>query len=155
MRTVQRNKRELWYSLYNGETELTDSNGDYTGETEITYSAPVMIRANVSPATGQSSIEMFGNFTDYDRVLVTDDVDIPINENSVVFLESSPVITGNKISNYDYEVRRVARSFNSVSIAIKQVSDEDTSFVIMSPSDYDGVLTPYGATEMWFGAGVG
>ena len=100
----------------------------------------------MSPATGQSSIEMFGNFADYDRILVTDDVDIPINENSVLFIDTVPIISDNNISNFDYEVRRVARSFNSVSIAIKRVSTDEPNVVLMSPSDYDGVL-------VWFGAG--
>ena len=80
MRTVQRNKRDVWYALYLGEQDAIDADGNYTGETEVVYDKPVKIRANVSPATGQANIEMFGNFTDYDRVVVTDQVNIPVNE---------------------------------------------------------------------------
>ena len=145
MRTVQRNKRGLWYALYQGETELTDADGNYTGETAVTYSPPVQIRANVSPATGQSDLEMFGNLTDYDRVIVTDEVDIPINENSVLFVDTVPIISAEGLSGFDYMVRRVAKSFNSVSIAIKKVSTEAPSVVLVSPADYDGVLCLFGA----------
>ena len=120
MRTVQRNKRDVWYAIYTGESELVDEEGNYTGETEITYGKPTHIRANVSPATGQANVEMFGNFTDYDRVVVTDDVEIPVNENSVMWVDSMPV-EGQGIKGYDYIVRRVARSFNSVAIAIRDV----------------------------------
>ena len=145
MRTAQRNKREIWYSLYQGETVLTDSNGDYTGETEITYSFPAQIRANVSPATGQSDLEMFGNLADYDRVIVTDEVNIPINENSVLFIDSPPIISANNVSGFDYIVRRVARSFNSVAIAIRKVAEDDPDVVLITPRDYDGVLCFFGA----------
>lgn len=122
MRTSQRNKRDVWYALYSGETELTDSNGNYTGETEVTYATPVKIRANVSPATGQSNLEMFGNLTDYDRVVVTDQVSIPIDENSVLWIDAAP--TENGVDGYNYIVRRVARSFNSVAIAVRKVDVE-------------------------------
>lgn len=118
MRTLQRNKRDVWYALYQGVTELTDSDGNYTGEEDITYSAPVKIRANVSPATGQSNEEMFGNLADYDKVIVTDEVDIPVDENSILWIDAVPT-TG--IVGYNYIVRRVARSFNYVAIAVRKV----------------------------------
>ena len=120
MRTLQRNKRDVWYSLYQGETELTDAEGKFTGETAVTYAKPVKIRANVSPATGYSNAEIFGNLTDYDRVIVTDEVDIPVDENSVIWLDSSPTD-----GEYNFLVRRVARSFNSVSIAVRKVDVND------------------------------
>ena len=120
MRTLQRNKRDVWYSLYLGETEMTDADGNYTGETAISYAEPVKIRANVSPATGQSNMEMFGNLTDYDRVIVTDEVDIPVDENSVIWIDMTP-----EDGEYNYVVRRVARSFNSVSIAVRKVDVTD------------------------------
>ena len=123
MRTLQRNKRDVWYCLYQGETEPTDTDGNYTGETAITYAAPVKIRANVSPATGQSNLEMFGNLTDYDRVVVTDQIDIPVDENSVLFIDSTPTEDAGEYG-YDYIVRRVARSFNSVAIAVRKVDVE-------------------------------
>ena len=123
MRTLQRNKRDVWYALYLGEVEVVDEDGNYTGETEIAYGDPVHIRANVSPATGNTNMEMFGNFSDYSRVVVTDDVSIPVNENAVMWIDTEPT-EGHGIEGYNYIVKRVARSFNSVAIAVEDVDVE-------------------------------
>ena len=116
MKCLIRNKRPFWYALYGVETEMQDADGNYTGETEIGYSEPVKAKANISPATGQSNLEMFGNLTDYDRVIVTDDVNIPIDENSVLWIDADPQNVA-----HNYTVRRVARSLNSVAIAVRKV----------------------------------
>ena len=50
MRTVQRNKREISYALYSGVTDVVDSDGNLTGEQEITLCRPVTTRMNVSAA---------------------------------------------------------------------------------------------------------
>ena len=123
MRTLQRNKRDVWYALYLGEQEVVDEDGNYTGETEIAYGDPVHIRANVSPATGNTNMEMFGNFSDYSRVVVTDDVSIPVNENAVMWIDTEPT-EGHGIEGYNYIVKRVARSFNSAAIAVEDVDVE-------------------------------
>lgn len=120
MRTNQRNKRPIWYCLYLGETEQTDTDGNYTGVTATTYAAPVKLMANVSPATGQSDTEMFGNLTDYDHVIVTEWVGCPIDEQTVMFFGKTPENQSSS-NGYNYTVRRVAKSINSVSIAIRKV----------------------------------
>lgn len=116
MKCLKRNKRPFWYALYGVETEMQDADGNYTGETSIGYSEPVKAKANISPATGQSNLEMFGNLTDYDRVIVTDDANIPIDENTVIWIEKDHLT-----EPHDYVVRRVARSLNSVAIAVRKV----------------------------------
>lgn len=116
MRALKRNKRTFYYALYGQEVELTDADGNYTGETEIGYSAPVKVKANISPATGQSNMEMFGNLTDYDRVIVSDDLTLPIDENSVLWIDRAPTD-----GTHDYVVRRVAKSLNSVAYAVRKV----------------------------------
>ena len=60
MRTIQRNKRTIYYALYQGVTEITDEYGYYTGEVEITYGNPVKAKMNVSGGRGAADIEMFG-----------------------------------------------------------------------------------------------
>jgi len=142
MRALKRNKRKCWYCLYLGEQEMQDADGNYTGETAITYSPPIELRANISPATGQSNTEMFGNLTDYDRVIVISDTAIPIDENTVFFVDVEPIIESDyKVKGYDYIVRRVAKSINSVSIALRKVSPDRENVLLVSPSDYDGVET--------------
>lgn len=120
MRLLKRNLRPFWYCIFTGEVEQTDSDGNYTGETSVSYGEPVQCMANISPATGQSSQEMFGNLTDYDRVIVSDDTSLPIDENTVLFVDSTPT-TGAGEYGYDYTVRRVAKSMNYVAIAVKKV----------------------------------
>lgn len=116
VKCLKRNKRTFYYALYGQEVELTDADGNYTGETSIGYSDPVECKANISPATGQSNMEMFGNLTDYDRVIVSDDLTLPIDENSVLWIDRAPTD-----GTHDYVVRRVAKSLNSVAYAVRKV----------------------------------
>lgn len=123
MRTAQRNATAFWYRLYTGKTELTDEYGNATGEYEVTYSAPVKAFANISPATGISSIEQFGTLENYDKVLVTTDMTLPVNEDSVLYIDTLPVqdLATHEWSVHDYIVRRVAKSLNGISIAVRKV----------------------------------
>lgn len=122
MRCLERNKQTFWYANYESEQRPTDGDGYETGESRVVYSSPVQMRANVSPATGNSSVEQFGNSLQYDKVIVTDDLNCPIDEHSVLCIDSPPVtdISG-KLVKFDYIVKKVAKSLNSVSIAVSKV----------------------------------
>lgn len=150
MRTRQRAKRDVWYANYSGVTETTDEAGYYTGEFEISYTTPTKIRASVSPATGQSNAEMFGNIVDYDHVIVVDDPDIVIDENSVVWLDSVPT-DGGGVEGYNYIVRRVARSWNFTAIAVRDVNVtvpvSETPDTPDTPTDPDAPLDDSELTE--------
>lgn len=119
MRCLKRNKQTVYYALCTGETVQYDGDGYETGERVVTYSTPVPIEVNVSAATGRVSVEMFGNLAEYDKVLVTDDLNCPISETSVLWIDKDPGANGDV--PYDYIVRRVAKSLNSVSIAAAHV----------------------------------
>lgn len=121
MRIMERNKTAFYYCLYAGETQNLDENGYETGEKTVKYSPAVKIRANISPATGSAQVEQFGNLASYDKVIVTDDVNCPIDENTVLFIDSAPTYKDG-LPQYDYTVWRVARSLNSVSIAVRKVT---------------------------------
>lgn len=121
MRCMERNKTAFYYCLYQGEKIVVDENGDETGETQIVYSDPVCCRANISPATGNTSVEQFGNALQYDRVIVLDDARCPIDEHTVLFVDKSPAFDEDEVPLFDYIVKKVARSLNSVSIAISKV----------------------------------
>lgn len=144
MRCAQRNKRRVWYCLYDSKRDLLDENGKKTGEKIVTYGPAKEMWVNVSPATGQSSAEQFGNLENYDKVLVTCDLSCPIDENSVLFIDKLPAFTnvltaeaiepdtllGSVTYNPvyvqvpvpDYTVRRIAKSLNSISIAVRKVT---------------------------------
>jgi len=136
VKCLHRNKRPFYYCLYKGEIEILDEYGNLSGEKIVTYEDGVMEMANISTATGQSNTEQFGNLENYDKVIVIDDLDCPIDENSVLFIDKEPeykdaeyneataiTITGAtvKVPVYDYIVRRVAKSLNSISIAVSKV----------------------------------
>ena len=122
MKTLNRNKRSFYYCLFSDTEAIEDEYGNETGEPRVVYGEPVKMLANISQATGQSNTEQFGNLENYDKVLVTDDLNCPIDENSVLFIDKEPEYSLDGDPMYDYTVRRVAKSLNSVSIAVRKVN---------------------------------
>lgn len=137
MKALKRNKRPFYYCLYDEAFPLIDEYGNESSETVVTYHEAVLMEANISPATGQSMTEQFGSLENYDKVIVTDDMDCPITETSVLFIDKAPeykdvithvptaVTTSELVVSVpvpDYTVRRVAKSLNSISIAVKRVT---------------------------------
>lgn len=115
MRCLERNKREFWYSLL----DHTVDDGD---EQYNVYAEPVKAMANISAATGESQAEMFGDAQDYDRVIVMDDLECPIDEYTVLWVDKIPEFDDQEQPvKWDYIVKRVAKPLDSVSYAIKKV----------------------------------
>ena len=119
MLTLDRNKRSVWYALYTGVTDVTDSQGYKTGEKTKTYATPVEIKVNVSASKGSAITEGFGVNEDYDRTIVTHDMSCPITETTRLWVDADP--TGKTPDPYDYRVVRVAKRINSITIAISKV----------------------------------
>lgn len=120
MRTLERNKSPFWYLLYDRKEPVKDEYGNETGEEQVFYKDAVSMKANISAATGSAQVEQFGNFAGYDKVIVTDDVSCPIDENTVLFIDKEPEYADGK-PLYDHIVRRVAKSLNSISYAVSKV----------------------------------
>lgn len=120
MRCMNRNKVTIFYCLYEKDVSLRDTAGNLTGEKYSGYEKPVALRCNVSPAKGNAQVEQFGNLDSYDKVVVTEDVHCPIDENTVLFVDKPVEYTENG-PVYDYTVKRVAKSKNSISYAISKV----------------------------------
>ena len=120
MKCLERNKRLFFFCRFLGETAITDSEGYETGEKTVSYSPPVAVKGNISQATGRSSTEQFGNELQYDKVIVLDDASCPIDESCVLFVDGVPAYDVNGFPLYDYIVKKVARSLNSVSIAVSR-----------------------------------
>jgi hypothetical protein len=124
MRCLARNKSTFFYALHNGQTEITDEYGNATGQYEISYTNPVKACANISAAQGEIQSRQFGESESYDKVIVLDDKDTPINEYSILWVDTLPHLNGDGSTDtpHDYIVRKVARSLNSVSLAISKVT---------------------------------
>lgn len=122
MKIMERNKQEFYYCLYINSDPITDAEGNETGEHKVGYEAAVAMKANISAATGYAQVEQFGNFITYDKVIVTDDLSCPIDEHTVLFVDKKPEYDNEGNPLFDYTVRRVAKSLNSVAIAISKVT---------------------------------
>ena len=123
MRCMIRNKTRFYYASYMGETEITDEHGNVTGEYEVSYSEPIESFGNISAAQGEMQNRQFGESERYDKVIVLDDRNAPIDEYSILWVDTLPHLNedGSTDTPHDYMVRRVARGLNGVSIAIGKV----------------------------------
>lgn len=123
MRTLERNKIKFFYSLYAGREEIVDEYGNKTGEYEVKYFPPKQFLANISTSKGETQIQQFGGSEDYDRVLVLDLKSPLIDEYSILWIDTLPIINDDGFTKtpHDYVVKKVAKSLNSVSIAVSKV----------------------------------
>lgn len=146
MRCLKRNQVKFYYATYLSRRALSrmDEYGNeiLTGEYQSLYSDPIVCDANISPASGAMITELFGSDERYDKVLVMDNPKTPINEYSILWIDTTPevivddaegqpleITLGNIIVGdnghfkpHDYVVKRVARSLNSVAIAVSKVN---------------------------------
>ena len=134
MRMNFRNMQPMWYALYGGTVVDFDEYGNETDPHTI-YNNPVKINANISPAKGSVIARQFGDDDTYDKVIAISDRDIPINEYSVLWIDTVPELdangalkvnaSGEIVTPWDYIVRRVARglpTFGGALLAITKVS---------------------------------
>ena len=124
MRCLLSNKRAFFYALLEGETEIKDEYGNSTGEYSVSHSNPIKKLGNVSAAQGEIQSRQFGESESYDKVIVLDERDTPIDEYSILWVDTLPRLNedGSTDTPHDYIVKKVARSLNSVSIAISKVN---------------------------------
>ena len=122
MKLMKRNLQPVWYALYDTKEPIRDENGYETSEVSITYKDPVKLLCSVSPAKGYAQGAMIGNLESYDKVLITDDMSCPIDENTVLFIDREPTFNADGSPAFDYIVRRVAKSLNNISYAVSKVN---------------------------------
>ena len=132
MRTMTRNKQVFYCANYIGKTEIKDEYGNLTGEYEIQYGNPVKVMGNISAAQGETQTRQFGESESYDKVIVLDNTDAVIDEYTVLWVDRMPILEndgslacnedGSEKISHDYVVKKVAKSLNSISIAISKVN---------------------------------
>lgn len=135
-RLSAKNKQILWYAnqksqapVETGESETyTDSQGNtYTydiddGYSEEEYDLPVQFKANISFnggninfGTGSTDFVEFGvSNGDFTAIVVTRKGEVPINDTSLIWYETEPVIVNGKvdISSADYKIKKLSPSLN-------------------------------------------
>ena len=119
MRCLTRNKSTFYYALYEGQNEITDEYGNSTGQYGASYSEPVQTSGNISAAQGEIQSRQFGESLIYDKVIVLDNPNIPLDEYSILWIDTLPETDE---TPHDYIVKKVARSLNSVLIAVSKVT---------------------------------
>lgn len=116
MRSLNRNKRSIYYSLRTGEVANIDEYGNETGELTPVYEAATPLSCNVSAASGEDAVRAFGNFTGYSRTMFVADNNCPIDENTIVWFGAAPP------DPHNYIVVRKADSKNGILYALQEVT---------------------------------
>lgn len=141
MRMLKKNKQKLHYSLFieerpeyaldefgNKIIEYVDEEGNEyyreTGEAERVYSLPVEFLGNISMSGGEAEAMEFGlNTADYEAVLIVEKGLLPVDESSLVWFESEPVINDNGLVDYvtaDYSIIKISPSLNVDKYVLKK-----------------------------------
>ena len=116
MRSLNRNKRQIYYANRVSETALYDEYGNETGESIPLYGATTPLMCNVSAASGEEAVQAFGSFTGYSRTLCVCDSTCPIDEDTIVWFGVTPPAAHN------YIVVRKADTKNCIMYALQEVS---------------------------------
>lgn len=111
MRSLNKNKQAMAFALPNGTQPIMDDYGNDTGEVENLYTDFTEYKANISSAVGEEVVNVFGNATDYSRVICVAEKNCPIA------VEGALVSFNNKT----YKVVKVADSLNGFLIAVREV----------------------------------
>lgn len=147
MRDLKKNLRKMHYALYDSETPIYDENGNEELETRAGYKNPVLFRANLSAGKSNAEESPFGKDVSYDRVISTCDMDLLIDENSLIWVKNKPVFNADGTVNpdsADYEVSAPPLDgLDNLLIAIKRrsksvVEDSSTTEENEPNTDDDG-----------------
>ena len=130
MRCLEIEKRVAWFCPYKGKVERLTEKGRHTGEYIKQFGKPMMFRCNVLPVRSKGgSVRLGGKINeldigldlDYSRVIICDDITIPVKEEDVLFLEKKPEFDDNNYPLHDYRIVAIVRSLNILEIAANKV----------------------------------
>jgi hypothetical protein len=109
MRTLKKNQRKLYYAPFMGTEPIIDEYGNETLESNPSYDELRELEVNYSPNNGQMNTQLFGNITDYSRVLAFVG-SCPLKEKDMVL-----------IGETKYEVVKVADGLDTILVAIGEI----------------------------------
>ena len=123
MKALLRNKQTFYYANISTVSSSYDEYGNETGEPTITYATPVETSANISPARGSADFDPFGINENYTKTIVTDDLTLAIGKSTILWIGIAPDKNGEAGAiKHNYVVVQVAKSLNSLTIAVKEVN---------------------------------
>ena len=115
MRSLNRNKRSIYYAPFIKDEPMLDEYGNETSESIPTYGDINELRCNISSSSGEEVVQAFGSFTNYTRVICVADNNCPLAEQAIVWFEVA--IT----EPHNYIVTRKADSKNGILYALQEV----------------------------------
>lgn len=139
MRTLNKNKQKMYYSLYLGSepeyeldkdgnkiVEYVDEDGNVyykeTGNEVDVYSEPVLFYGNIAMSGGELEAKEFGlNIGDYEAVLLMAKNVLPIDETSLIWHNTEPTESDVKREQADYTIIKLSPSLNQDKYVLKAV----------------------------------
>ena len=114
MRSLRRNQQTIWYSLLSEDMEMDEwgNAANIKG-----YGTPSSMRISISANRGEASAEPFGADLNYDREMITHDMNCPIDEYTHLWVDGRDLI-----DTHNYEVVAVSKSLNCIRYAIRRVN---------------------------------
>lgn len=128
MHVLGRNLQDVWYANPVGKTMVTDSNGLKTGTYTMNYGVPVKLRMSVATSSGANNLgsqgmaelHAYGITTGYTHRFVTNDMQCPITEESIIWYKSTPGETYDAVP-HNFVVTRRSPSLNHVTYYVQEV----------------------------------
>lgn len=131
MRTMSRNRQVFWESSLETVVMAQDPDGNYVEETCV-YSNPEKHEAPITPASGETTVQLFGASEIYDKVIVLHEDENFLKVGSILWV-STPIELdedgqlakdekGRIKTPHNYIVVKVAETLNFINVAIKKVN---------------------------------
>ena len=164
MRNLKKNMQKLWYGIYSGQITIYERDEDgnivyadidgeqvpsIAGEIAV-YNEPVIFFANIAMSGGESEAKEYGvNQTDYEAVIVTTDKTLPIDELSLIWHTTEPVMGTDGLvdaDSADYKVIAVKPSLNGMKYLLKKLPKGGGNHVKENQFQPVGGVHPGGTT---------
>lgn len=129
MKTLHRNKKTIWYANPIGKGEpVRDENGLLTGDVAISYGKPKMMKISFSesiglnnlPAQGVADIHDYGITTNYTHRMVTENMNCPIREDSIIWHGIKPGADAYEVP-HNFKVIRVGEGLTQKMYYLRKV----------------------------------
>lgn len=130
MVSMEVNKATIWYSnlVRNERIRILDADGLFTGEYGPKYTAPQPVTVALSEsiglnnltAQGVADLKPYGVFTNYTHRMITEDMNCPINEESIIWHERDPGDNPYDVP-YNFKVVRASKTLNYKMYYLRQV----------------------------------
>ena len=89
------------------------------------YNEPVIFFANIAMSGGEAETKEYGvNISDYEAIIITTQMDLPISETSIIWWDSSPKYNTDGVvdrDSADFEVISARKSLNFIKYLLRRI----------------------------------